>query len=111
MPYWPPDTPPTPPGQMPQAMTPGPAPVPYGGPGMAIPPDMLAPPPQVIPGLGDAAGGLVGVPGADHVTEAPLGAPDVKPHDPGAPHTVLVAGERGPGGPGISPRTVPEAGP
>src|SRR5258708_1990727 len=106
MPYWPPDTPPTPPGQMPQAMTPGPAPVPYGGPGMAIAPDMLAPPPQVIPGLGDAAGVLIGVTGANHVTEAPLRAPNVNPYDPGSPQAILVGGDADPGGRDIVSGTV-----
>src|SRR5258708_4968821 len=42
MPYWPPDTPPAEPPQMPAAGS-GPAPVPYGGPGFAIAPSMLAP--------------------------------------------------------------------
>src|SRR5260221_9290420 len=106
MPYWPPDPPPTPPGQMPQAMTPGPAPVPYGGPGMAIAPDMLAPPPQVIPGLGDAAGVLIGVTGANHVTEAPLRAPNVNPYDPGSPQAILVGGDADPGGRDIVSGTV-----
>src|SRR5258708_37505028 len=104
--YWPPDPPPTPPGQMPQAMTPGPAPVPYGGPGMAIAPDMLAPPPQVIPGLGDAAGVLIGVTGANHVTEAPLRAPNVNPYDPGSPQAILVGGDADPGGRDIVSGTV-----
>src|SRR5258708_25017881 len=97
MPSGPPDPPPTPPEQMPQAMTPGPAPVPYAGPGMAIAPDMLAPPPHVTPGLNDAAGVLIGVTGANHVTEAPLRAPNVNPYDPGSPQAILVGGDADPG--------------
>src|SRR5258708_24274057 len=109
MPSGPPDPPPTPPEQMPQAMTPGPAPVPYAGPGMAIAPDMLAPPPHVTPGLNDAAGVLIGVTGANHVTEAPLRAPNVNPYDPGSPQAILVGGDADPGGPDIVSRTVAAA--
>src|SRR5258708_3270893 len=106
MPYWPPDTPPTPPQQMPQATSPGPAPVPYAGPGMAIAPDMLAPVPYVTPGLSDAAGVLIGVTGANHVTEAPLRAPNVNPYDPGSPQAILVGGDADPGGRDIVSGTV-----
>src|SRR5258708_25193542 len=106
MPYWPPDTPPSAPEQMPQAPSPGPATVPYAGPGMAIAPDMLAPPPHVPPGLSDAAGVLIGVTGANHVTEAPLRAPNVNPYDPGSPQAILVGGDADPGGRDNGARTV-----
>ncbi len=106
MPYWPPDTPPSVPEQMPQATAPGPAPVPYGGPGMALAPDMLAPVPQVPQGLNDAAGVLIGVTGANHVSEEPLRAPNVNPYDPGSPQAILVGGDADPGGRDIVSGTV-----
>src|SRR5260221_6291363 len=84
MPYWPPDTPPSAPEQMPQAMTPGPAPVPYAGPGMAIAPDMLAPVPDVSASATPGPDVMAGTAGANHVSELPLGAPNVNTYDAGA---------------------------
>src|SRR5258708_14462548 len=104
MPYWPPDTPPSVPEQMPQATSPGPAPVPYGRPGMAIAPDMLAPVPHVPQGLNDAAGVLIGVTGANHVSESPLRAPNLNPYDPGSPQAILVGGDPDPAAPAILSR-------
>ena len=98
MPYWPPDTPPTVPDQMPQAVTPGPAPVPYGGPEFAIAPDMLAPQAPISLGYAPGADVLVGVTGANHVTEAPLAAPNVNPYEPGAVSPIYVGGDADPGG-------------
>lgn len=98
MPYWPPDTPPEPPAQMPQATSPGPAPVPYGGPGFALAPSMLAAPPDVSPGLAPGAGPLDGVTGANHVSEAPLAAPNVNPYEAGGPQPVYVGGDADAGG-------------
>ncbi len=99
MPYWPPDTPPPPHGvpQMPAADQ-GPAPVPYAGPGWALAPDMLAPVPDVPSGLAPGAGVLIGVTGANDVTEAPLAAPDINPYEAGAPQAIYVGGDADPGG-------------
>jgi len=106
MPYWPPDTPPSPPEQMPQATTPGPAPVPYGGPGWAIAPDMLAPVPHVSADASPQAEVMSTVTGADFVTEAPLRAPNVNPYDAGSPQAILVGGDADPGGRDIVSGTV-----
>src|SRR5258708_5211357 len=106
MPYWPPDTPPSVPEQMPQATSPGPAPVPYGAPGMAIAPDMLAPSPHVPQSLSDAAGVLIGGTGANHVTEAPLRAPNVNPYDPASPQSIFVGADAGAGGRDVGSGTV-----
>jgi hypothetical protein len=93
-----PDSAPTAPAQMPQAATPGPAAVPYDGPGMALAPDMRAPMPGVPSGMAAAAGVLDGVTGANHVTESPLAAPDVTPYYAGAPQAIYVGGDDNPGG-------------
>ncbi len=98
MPYWPPDSAPEVPPQMPQAASPGPAPVPYGGPGFALAPSQLAPVPDVPSGLAPGAGVLTGVTGANHVTEAPLAAPNVNPYDAGSPQAVYTGGAADPGG-------------
>jgi hypothetical protein len=98
MPYWPPDTPPEVPPQMPQATTPGPAPVPYGGPGFAITPDMLAPQAHISLGYAPGADVLDGVTGANHVTEAPLTAPNVSPYEAGSLSPVYVGGDPDAGG-------------
>src|SRR5260221_9858338 len=105
MPYWPADTPPSVPEQMPQAVTPGPAPVPYGGPGFAIAPDMLAPVPDVAPGVGAGAGVLIGVTGANDVSEAPLAAPNVNPYDAGGITEIYTGGGHNPAGPAPVGRT------
>ncbi len=98
MPYWLPDTPPAVPEQMPQAVTPGPAPVPYGGPGFAIAPDTLAPLADISLGYAPGADVLVGVTGANHVTEAPLAAPNVNPYEAGTPQQIYVGGDNDAGG-------------
>lgn len=98
MPYWPPDTPPGEPAQMPQATSPGPAPVPYGGPGFALAPDMRAPVPAVDPGSAPGSTVLDGVTGANHVTEAPLRAPNVNPYEAGSPQAIYAGGDSDPGG-------------
>src|SRR5258708_3015156 len=100
MPYWPPDTPPTVPDQMPQAVTPGPAPVPYGGPGFAIAPDMLAAQADISLGYAPGADVLVGVTGMNHVTEAPLAAPNVNPYEAGGISAIYAGGDPHPGRPG-----------
>ncbi len=98
MPYWPPDSAPAEPEQMPAAPNSGPAPVPYGGPGFAIAPDMLAPVPVVAPGVGAGAGVLVGVTGANDVSEAPLAAPNVNPYDAGGISEIYTGGDDNPAG-------------
>ncbi len=98
MPYWPPDSAPSEPPQMPGAPNAGPAPVPYGGPGSVLAPSQLAPVPDVSPALGPGAGVLIGVTGADHVTESPLAAPDVNPYEPGSPQAIYVGGDADAGG-------------
>src|SRR5258708_2941885 len=98
MPYWPPDTPPTVPDQMPQAVTPGPAPVPYGGPGFAIAPDMLAAQADISLGYAPGADVLVGVTGMNHVTEAPLAAPNVNPYEAGGISAIYAGGDADAGG-------------
>jgi hypothetical protein len=97
MPYWPPDSAPEVPPQMPQAGA-GPAPVPYGGPGFAIAPVMLAPAPDVPAGLAPGAGVLNTVTGANHVTEAAPVAPDVGPHAAGEPSPIAFPADPDPGG-------------
>lgn len=81
---------------MPQATTPGPAPVPYTGPPMSV--STLAPVPGVS--LTSAPGGdvLAGVTGANYVTEAPLRAPNVNPYEPGAPQVIYTGGDADAGG-------------
>src|SRR5260221_2122574 len=98
MPYWPADTPPSVPEQMPQAVTPGPAPVPYAGPGFAIAPDMLAPVPDVAPGVSAGAGVLIGVTGANDVSEAPWAAPNVNPYAAGGIKKIYTGGDDNPAG-------------
>src|SRR5258708_1467404 len=97
---------PRPPCPRSSAVAPDQAAVPYAGPRMATAPDRLAPPPHVTPGLNDAAGVLIGVTGANHVTEAPLRAPNVNPYDPGSPQAILVGGDADPGGRDIVSGTV-----
>ena len=98
MPYWPPDTPPEVPPQMPQADTSGPAPVPYGGPGWALAPSMLAPPPDVAEAVAPGAGVLNSVTGANYVTESPVAAPNPNPYEAGATSPVMWPGDDDPGG-------------
>ena len=82
---------------MPQAGA-GPAPVPYAGPAWALAPDMLAPVPDVSPGLSPGAGVMDGVTGVNFVTEAPLRAPNVNPYEAGDPQAILVGGDADAGG-------------
>jgi hypothetical protein len=91
MPYWPPDSAPSEPPQMPQAATPGPAPVPYGGPGFALAPDICAPLPGVSPDAMPGGGVMDGVTGANYVTESPLAAPGVNPYEAGATDPIVCS--------------------
>jgi len=101
MPYWPPDTPPPPKGveQMPQADTPGPAPVPYAGPDEAPePPDYAAP---GFSPVSTGAGVMSVVPGG-----SPLAAPNVNPYEAGSVSPVMFAADADPGGRDIVSGTV-----
>src|SRR5258706_4406011 len=109
MPYWPPDSAPTEPQQMPAAPNAGPAPVPYGGPGWAIAPDMLAPVPDVSASPAAEASVLIGVTGANHVTESPLAAPNVNPYAAGAISPVGRIGDNDSGGGDIVAASVGDA--
>ena len=94
MPYWPPDSAPTAPAQMPQATTPGPAPVPYtGGEQQPEPPDYTIP--GVSTGLAPGAGVLNTVAGANYVTSSELAAPNVNPYEAGSPSAVMFPGDDG----------------
>jgi hypothetical protein len=95
MPYWPPDTPPVAPGQMPAAPNSGPAPVPFGGDQGAGNPDWS--PAAVDP---TTPGPLVleGVTGANYVSEAPLAAPNVNPYDPPPVAAIYTGGDDNPAG-------------
>src|SRR5258707_9604945 len=106
MPYWPPDTPPAVPEQMPQATTPGPAPVPYGGPGFAIAPDMLAPVTEVSAALAAGTAVVHATPG--HAPEAPLAAPNVNPYEAGGISAIQFHGDADPGGRDIVAGSVAE---
>jgi hypothetical protein len=106
MPYYPPDTPPEPPGQMPQASTPGPAPVPYAGGTDQRPEPPLYAVPGVSTGLALDAGVLVGVTGANHVTSSPLAAPNPNPYEAGSVSPVMFPGDADPGGRDIVSGTV-----
>jgi hypothetical protein len=82
---------------MPQASTPGPAPVPYGGPEeQPEPPDYAIP--AVDPTATPGPGVLAGVPGANHVTSSPLAAPNVNPYEAGAVSPVVWPGDNDAGG-------------
>ena len=100
MPYWPPDTAPEVPPQMPQAGA-GPAPVPYGGPSWPLAPDTAGPPPDVDPGHTPGAGVLAGVPGG-----SPLAAPNPNPYEPGVISPVYAGGDADAGGRDIVSATV-----
>jgi len=97
MPYWPPDTPPETPGQMPQASTPGAAPVPYAG-GDQRPEPPLYSVPGVSPDHTPGPQVMQGVAGANYVTSSPLAAPNPNPYEAGAPSPVLFPGDADPGG-------------
>ncbi|SRR5258708_780864 len=105
MPYWPPDTPPTVPEQMPAAGS-GPAPVPYAGPGFAIAPDMLAPHDMTV--IYPADGVLAGVSG-NAVQQSPLAAPNVTPYYGGAVSPIHVHGDANPAGVDDMAATVAQA--
>jgi hypothetical protein len=98
MPYWPPDSAPEAPPQMPQASTPGPAPVPYNGPGSALGPDISGPDPDVSATSTPGPGVLAGVTGANYVTESPLAAPNVNPYEAGAISPIYAGGDADAGG-------------
>jgi len=102
-----PDTPPSVPAQMPQASTPGPSPVPYGGPD-----EGPEPPEYGVPGLGadtpgsHVLGGVSGnalqESGYAHDVNAGLVAPFVM----GAPQAIYVGGDADAGGRDIVAGTV-----
>ena len=106
MPYVPPDTPPSVPAMMPQADTPGPAPVPYGGPSWPLAPDSGAAMPDVSPDRTPGAEVMGGVTGANYVSEAAPVAPDVNPHVAGAPSPITFPADPDPGGRDIVAGTV-----
>ena len=106
MPYYPPDTPPSVPAMMPQADTPGPPPVPYGGPSWPLAPDSGAAMPDVSPDRTPGAEVMGGVTGANHVSEAPLAAPNQNPYEPGAVSPIYVGGDADAGGRDIVSGTV-----
>jgi hypothetical protein len=90
-----PDSAPQAPPQMPQASTPGPAPVPYGG-GEQAP----EPPQYGVMPIGDAGGatGLVtaGYPGG--LSPSALAAPNVNPYEAGSPDPIFTGGDADAGG-------------
>jgi len=98
MPYWPPDSAPAEPPQMPQAGTPGPPPVPYSGPGFALAPDIQAPLPDVSPGHTPGPLVMEGVAGANYVTSSQLAAPNPNPYEAGQVSPVMWPGGPDPGG-------------
>ena len=91
---------------MPQAATPGPAPVPYGGPSWPLAPDIQAPPPDVSPDRTPGAEVMGGVTGANYVSEAPLAAPNPNPYEPGMISPVYAGGDADAGGRDIVSGTV-----
>lgn len=100
-----PDSAPTAPAQMPQADTPGPADVPYGGSDQ-----QPEPPDYSIPDLGpDTPGPHVLAPSPGHEPEAPLAAPNPNPYDAGAPDPVYTGGDADAGGRDTVAGTVAEA--
>jgi len=88
---------------MPQAPTPGPAPVPYSG-----PEEQPAPPDYAIPGIDATAapggGVLAGVPGG-----SPLAAPNVNPFEAGSPDPIFTGGDADAGGRDTVAGTVAQA--
>jgi hypothetical protein len=94
---------------MPQAPAPGPAPVPYGGPGFALAPDIAGPAPDVSLGHSPGPGVLAGVTGANYVTESPLAGPNVNPYEAGAPDAIYTAAADDAGGRDIVSGTVAAA--
>lgn len=93
---------------MPQASTPGPAPVPYQG-----PEEKPEPPDYGVPGVSATStpgpGVLAGVTGANYVTEAPLAAPNPNPYEAGAVSPIYVGGDADAGGRDIVAGTVAQA--
>jgi hypothetical protein len=98
MPYWPPDSAPTVPEMMPQASTPGPAAVPYNGPGFALGSDIAAPVPDVSPASTPGPGVLDAATGGATMPVSPLAAPNVNPYEAGAPDPIYVGGDADAGG-------------
>ena len=106
VPYYPPDTPPVTPGQMPQAGA-GPAPVPYRGPDERPEPPVYGAAPPLGPDAGGATGGVMdGVSGASHVTSSALAAPNPNPYEAGSTAPVLFHADADPGGRDIVSGTV-----
>src|SRR5215510_246974 len=98
-----PDSPPVAPGQMPAAPGAGPAPVPFTGDqsaGNAPLPPMMEP--HGTPGP-EVMGGVTG---ANHVSEAPLAAPNVNPYEAGSPQPIAFYGDGDAGGRDIVSGTV-----
>jgi hypothetical protein len=95
MPYYPPDSAPEVPPMMPQASTPGPAPVPYGG-GEQAP----EPPQYGVPPIGDAGGATAlvtaGYPAG--VSPSALAAPNPNPFEAGSPDPIFTGGDADAGG-------------
>lgn len=89
------DSAPQPPGQMPAAPGAGPAPVPFSGDQSAANPPL----PSGILGA-DTPGPhvLMGVTGANEVSEAPLAAPNVNPYATAALSPIYVGGDADAGG-------------
>jgi len=72
--------------------------VPYDGPDAAMAPVMLAPQYDVQMGYAPDAGVLIGVVGANDVSEAPVAAPNVNPYDTAAINPIYTGGDHNPGG-------------
>ena len=90
---------------MPQANTPGAAPVPYAGPEeQPEPPDYSIP--GVSTGLAPGAGVLNMVAGANFVTSSSLAAPNPNPYEAGSVAPVAFPGDADPGGRDVVSGTV-----
>jgi hypothetical protein len=86
---------PEPPGQMAAASGPGPAPVPFSGDQGAANPPL---PSSVLSHDTPGPHVLMGVTGANDVSEAPLAAPNVNPYEAGAISPIFTGGDPDPGG-------------
>lgn len=90
------DTPPQRPDQMPQAGTPGPAPVPYGGADQSP-----EPPPYAAPGISTGTPGgevLGGIAAGNAVQESVPFPATLAPYYPGSPQAIYVGGDADAGG-------------
>lgn len=93
-------TPPEAPGQMPQAGTPGPAPVPYGGGNQRPEPPLYGPEPVSFASPGpDVMAGVSGTMGVQESGYAhDVAAGTVAPYSPGAPQSIFAGGDSDAGG-------------